>query len=67
MKSSFHIEQDIKWVSEQNEHTKKWAMTKQLLLPTYTVYKYVGVPQYQTPVLIGVSNEEAKEYVKKYN
>ena len=60
---SFHIEQDYKWVSEQNPVTKQWMKTKQVSLPTYTVYEYVGEPLYQTPVLVGVSNKQAKEYV----
>jgi hypothetical protein len=62
---SFHIEQDYKWVSEQNPVTKQWMKNKQVALNTYTVYEYVGEPLYQTPVLVGVSNKEAKEYVNK--
>ena len=62
-KVAFHIEQDRSYQDEQNSFTKKWANTKLVLLKTWTVYKYVGSPSYQTPIHQAACKADAKAYL----
>lgn len=53
----FHIEQDRTYEAEYSRATKNWTNTKEVSLPTYTVYEYVGSPSYQTPVFQATKSE----------
>jgi hypothetical protein len=58
-------ERDRTYEAEQCPVTKKWSNTKLVLLKTCTVYETVGSPAYQTPVLCGVSEKMASDYIKE--
>lgn len=62
MIGDFHCEQDIGWEMEQHDNGK-WARTKPVSLNTWTVYKWVGSPAYQTPVFHAKNEQEARDYV----
>jgi hypothetical protein len=60
---SFYVEQDRTYKGEWINENTEWARTKVVMLPTYTVYEYVGSPSYQTPVFTGTQNE-CKQWVE---
>ena len=59
----FEVEQDRTYEDEWINENTKWASTKVVILPTYTVYERVGSPSYQTPVFTGTKNE-CKQWVE---
>ena len=58
-------EQDRTYKGEWINDNTKWANTKVTMLRTFTVYETVGSPAYQTPVLCGVSEKMASDYIKE--
>jgi len=63
---SFHLEQDSGYLPEQCPVTRKWSNTRRVLLPSWTVYEYVGSPSYQTPVFCGTP-KECETFIKSPN
>ncbi len=56
----FSTAQDRTYAGEWINNRTKWANTKVVLLPTFTVYELVGRPAYETPVFTGTKAQCAE-------
>jgi len=56
----FHVEQDARYVPILINEGAKWSNCDRKPLPSWSIYESVGSPAYQTPIITGLSEKQAK-------